>query len=124
MTNFFANFDLTKALKRCIVTSLQNHLGQNNMHSKNINNDWQDFITLCQKAGKQGLLGQLFDFLFTPEEREQLPTRIKLTEALLNGELSQRAISAELGISISKITRGSNALKAIDDDLRKFLESN
>ncbi len=86
------------------------------------NNSWQRFIDLCQTATHHDKLSDLFCYIFTLEEQQQLATRVMLTKALLNGEHSQRDIAAELKISISKITRGSNALKIIDDDLKLFLQ--
>jgi TrpR family trp operon transcriptional repressor len=83
---------------------------------------WHAFIELCQKAAKQDNLPKVYQFIFTPEEREQLATRTLLIKALLEGALSQREISAKLKVSISKITRGSNALKMIDENLKKFLK--
>lgn len=86
--------------------------------------DWQRFIILCEIAAKKDKLSELFEFIFTPEEREQLALRASLTKALLEGEISQRDISSHLKVSISKITRGSNALKTIDSKLKKFLTDN
>ncbi len=83
---------------------------------------WQHFIKLCQKAAELGRLAELYQVMFTPEEREQLATRTLLTKALLKENMTQREISADLGISITKITRGSNALKIIDNDLKNFIK--
>lgn len=84
-------------------------------------NGWQDFLKICEQASKNNQLDQLFEFIFTAEEREQLGDRILLTQALCAGKLTQREIAAKLEISISKITRGSNALKTIDKNLKNFL---
>jgi TrpR family trp operon transcriptional repressor len=81
---------------------------------------WQQFINLLQTASKKNLLDQTCEFLFTPEEQEQLATRVQITKALLDKQLSQRYIADELQVSIAKITRGSNALKSIDEDLKHF----
>ena len=82
---------------------------------------WQHFLELCQKARSLNELNELFQFLLTPEERDAMATRVELVSALLKAEKTQRDIAAELGISIAKITRGSNALKVISDSLHKFL---
>lgn len=82
--------------------------------------NWDLFVKLCQKAKKKDCLEQLLHFLLTPEERAQVSARVSLTQALLQ-KTTQRDISDQLGISISKITRGSNALKNISPELEKFL---
>jgi TrpR family trp operon transcriptional repressor len=86
--------------------------------------NWQNFITLIETSVKKGNLAELCQYIFTPEEREQLATRVSLTKALLQAELSQREIAEQFSVSISKITRGSNALKMIDDKLKQFLTKN
>lgn len=85
---------------------------------------WQSFINLCQNAAKKNKLAELYEFIFTAEERESLALRTLLTKALLKKEMTQRDISSHLKVSISKITRGSNALKTIDAKLKKFLTDN
>ena len=82
---------------------------------------WLLFIKLCQQAVKKNKLLELYQFIFTQEEREKLELRTLLTKALLEEKMAQREISSHLKVSISKITRGSNALKVIDSKLKKFL---
>ena len=48
--------------------------------------------------------------LLTPPEREKIALRWKLVCMLEEG-ITQRAIAAELGVSLCKITRGSHELK-------------
>ena len=81
-----------------------------------------DFIRLCRHTRSDEELDALFQLLFTLDEQEQLATRVELLRALLKGHKPQRAIASELKISIAKITRGSNAVKVISPELRKFLE--
>ena len=55
----------------------------------------------------------VFDVLFallTSREREKIALRWRLTCLLQKGQ-TQRAVAAELGISLCKITRGSRELK-------------
>ena len=82
---------------------------------------YDKFLTLCytekSKAGLEGLL----DFFLTFDEREALATRILLVRELLKGEKTQREIAAKLGISIAKITRGSNMLKTLNDKIKQEL---
>lgn len=83
-------------------------------------NNWELFIKLCRQAKKKDCLDLLLHFLLTPEERAQVSARVSLIQALLQ-KTTQRDIAEQLGISISKITRGSNALKNIDPKLEEFL---
>lgn len=68
-------------------------------------------------------LEELFDLFFTLEEKELLASRYVIIKALLEGKLTQREIAGSCHVSISQITRGSNALKIIDPKLKIFLES-
>ncbi len=83
---------------------------------------WSEFLTLCHDARSKELLDALFGFLFTHEEKEQLALRVELVKELLKGEKTQREIARHLNISIAKITRGSNALKTISQELRAFIQ--
>ncbi len=83
---------------------------------------WQRFLTLCQSAQSSAELDELFMALCTAEERKQLAFRVDLIKELLAGEKTQRRIAADLGVSIAKITRGSNMLKTIKPKLRAFFE--
>lgn len=85
---------------------------------------WQKFLNLCRGAKSQNALSDLLELLLTIDEREKLAMRILIVEELLKEEKSQRQIAADLNISISKITRGSNSLKVIDKELREFLIGN
>ncbi len=85
------------------------------------NPNWKEFINLCRQAEDKEQLTELFDFLFSPEEKQTLTTRILLANVLLKGEKTQREIAKELNVSIAKITRGSNSLKRISDSLKSFL---
>lgn len=82
---------------------------------------WEKFLSLCQSAKDKDQLDVIFDLLLTPEEKQNMATRILLLQSLLNGVKTQRDIAKELQISISKITRGSNNLKQIDNEFKQFL---
>lgn len=83
---------------------------------------WEKFLTLIEQAlAVPGQLGALFSLLFTLEEKETLATRVLLVIELLKGELTHREIAQYLNVSIAKITRGSNALKLVTPELKKFL---
>ncbi|MBT3292870.1 transcriptional regulator [Candidatus Peregrinibacteria bacterium] len=61
----------------------------------------------------------LLDIL-TPQEQESLSERWQLIKLLHSG-MSQRDIATKLGISISKVTRGSRQLKYGSGGFKKFL---
>ncbi len=82
---------------------------------------WWRFLELCAALKKPEQLGELFDLFLTIEEKEALALRYLLIKELLEEKRTQRQISADLHISISKITRGSNALKIISNQLREYL---
>src|SRR5689334_4683466 len=83
---------------------------------------WQLFLELCCKIHSPEKMEKVFDLFFTIEEQELLASRCLIIRALLEKKSSQREIAENLGVSISQITRGSNALKIIDDDIRKVLK--
>jgi TrpR family trp operon transcriptional repressor len=58
--------------------------------------------------------------LLTPSEIEGISFRWELVKRLDRGQ-SQRAIAAELGLSLCKITRGSRVLKQPDSAVRAVL---
>jgi len=84
---------------------------------------WKMFLDLCLKTKNASRLEEVLNLVLTIEEKEHLSSRMQIIKALLSEKLSQREISEEIKVSISQITRGSNALKIISDDLLKFLEN-
>lgn len=90
-------------------------------------NDIKDWALLKQtltQAVHDKQLDTLLHFLLTPEESQDLPKRLLLIKHLLRGEDSQRHIAETTGISIAKITRGSNELKRIDAKFKQWLQQN
>jgi len=83
---------------------------------------WQDFLQCCLKQKNPDELAKLLGFYLTIEEKENVIDRYLLTSALLEGKLTQREISKQLHVSIAKITRGSNALKIVDNKLKSNLQ--
>ena len=94
------------------------------MKGSTVEDGWRGFIKLCRKGVKEGNLEELFELFLTLEEKEDLALRFQLIKDLLEGSKSQREISQDLQISISRITRGSNALKIIKPSLKEFLQGN
>lgn len=79
---------------------------------------WQNFLKLCLSQKTPEELSELFDFFLSIDEREDVIDRYRITTALLEGEMTQREMSKNLGVSIAKITRGSNMLKTIGQQLK------
>jgi TrpR family transcriptional regulator, trp operon repressor len=92
------------------------------MRRKSSEDGWHSFIELCSAFATPEKLEELFDFFFTLEEKEALAKRVQLVKALLEEKMTQREIAEAQGVSISKITRGSNALKIISKQLREALK--
>ncbi len=84
--------------------------------------DWQLAIKTLKQATHDQKLPELLEILLTSEEKELLPTRLELMHELLNEKKTQREIAADLGISIAKITRGSNNLKQLSPEWRAYLK--
>lgn len=92
---------------------------------KKINDQsWNAFLELCTKINSAEALKKFFELFLTHEEKELLKSRYLIVKALLDGQLTQREIANTYKVSISQITRGSNALKMIDEDLENFLNIN
>lgn len=85
---------------------------------------WNTFLELLTRIKQPGKMKLLMDLFLTIEEKETIASRYLIVKALLEGELTQREISDRYGASISQITRGSNALKIIDAELKSFLSTN
>lgn len=91
--------------------------------ANNVDNleDWSLFKHLITEAVLDKRLDDVLHFILTPEECQALPKRLVLTRRLLDGQDSQRTIAEKTGISIAKITRGSNELKRIDPGFKAWL---
>ena len=85
---------------------------------------WHYFLTLCMGTQDEKVLSELFELLFTPEEKTGMETRSLIIKELLQKQKSQRQISADLNVSIAKITRGSNELKRRSPQLLQYLQEN
>ncbi len=85
---------------------------------------WRGFLELCTKINEPKQLEEFLHLFLTLEEQEVLGRRYLIVKALKEGDLTQREIAEKFKVSISQITRGSNALKIIGPSLTKFLEEN
>jgi len=81
-----------------------------------------ELASLIHHAPDPGTVEALLREILTPSEIEGISFRWELLKRLDQGQ-SQRAIAAELGLSLCKITRGSRILKKPDSALRRVLET-
>jgi TrpR family trp operon transcriptional repressor len=81
---------------------------------------WPLFIAITEKLDRDDLSVWL-DLLLTPAEKEDIQDRIEILKGLLEESLPQRELGEKLGVSISKISRGSNLLKTINSDKKEWL---
>ncbi len=86
--------------------------------------NWTAFAKLCLKAKSPDQLKKLFDLFLTFEEKRTLSSRYQIIKTLLEGQRTQREIAEHFHVSISQITRGSNALKVIDEEISALLKEN
>jgi TrpR family trp operon transcriptional repressor len=91
------------------------------MGAKKDRDGWQGFLKLALKMESPKALGELFELFFTHEERKTLGQRYLIIKALREQALTQREIADRFNVSISQITRGSNALKEIGPVLQELL---
>jgi len=82
---------------------------------------WWRFLALIIELESTDELNDFFDLFLTVDEKEDLAGRYLIIRDLLKGERTQREMADELQVSIAKITRGSNGLKRIGDELKSFL---
>lgn len=67
-------------------------------------------------------MDQILHLFLTINEREFLLGRYKIVKALLTSDFPQRRIAEELGVSIAKITVGSNELKRTPKELIDYFK--
>lgn len=86
------------------------------------NDAWQQLVELIFNIDDKEKLNEILHVFLTISERETIQDRFALIQSLLTTKQTQREISKNLKISITKVTMGSNALKVIDDDLKALLK--
>jgi TrpR family trp operon transcriptional repressor len=91
------------------------------MTENNGEEDWWCFLALCNRVTGPKSLDEFFELFLTIEERRALANRFLIIKALLKGDRNQRDIARDVGVSISRVSRGSNSLKTISEELRTFL---
>lgn len=83
---------------------------------------WWGFLKTLIKVKDEKLLNEFMELFLTIEEKRSLAVRYLIVKKLIEEKETQREIASDLNVSISKITRGSNYLKIISVNLRKFLK--
>lgn len=84
---------------------------------------WKGFIDLCKSTDNDKILAEIFELMFTPEEKQDFSMRYLIIKELLQGDKTQREISSHLNVSIAKITRGSNEIKRMKVPLIQYLKN-
>jgi TrpR family trp operon transcriptional repressor len=82
---------------------------------------WRQFLELCLRAKSPEDLDKIFRLHLTKEEQQAVAMRYLIVRELLKGEKTQRDMARALQVSIAKITRGSNSMKLIDQELKDLL---
>ncbi|MDA3901569.1 MAG: Trp family transcriptional regulator [Spirochaetes bacterium] len=82
--------------------------------------DIDEISSVLARCNNRDEMKQLLEELFTPSELSNLELRWKLLQKLARGD-SQRTISADLGISLCKITRGSKLIQDASSQVYKIL---
>lgn len=82
---------------------------------------WAKFVKITASQNTEDLKLWL-DVILTQAEKSDIADRIQILEGLLKDRLSQRDLAAQLEVSISKITRGSNALRSMSQKELKHLK--
>jgi len=82
---------------------------------------WRSFLNLCAQVKTTSQLDELLGLFLTHEERSDLADRYLIIRELVKGEKTQREMAQDLSVSIATITRGSNSVKMIGENLRNFL---
>lgn len=82
---------------------------------------WQQFLKATAGC-KPDELKEWFEVILTPAEQDDIADRMRILEGLLKDDAPQRDLAERLQVSISKITRGSNALKRMSAQKLKWLK--
>ena len=77
--------------------------------------NWEKLIEILTDINSKEDMESILNFLLTIEEKSQLSSRVTLTKLMCFTDLTQREIAKNLGVSISTVTRCSNALKSIPE---------
>jgi len=105
---------------KCCENAKKIDMGSKVMKQKHLAN-WQAFLKLCTQMKSKNDFSLLLDLFLTQAEQEDVALRYNIVEELLRGKRTQREIAREFGVSIAKITRGSNALRTASGKIKKAI---
>jgi TrpR family trp operon transcriptional repressor len=74
----------------------------------------QDLVTYLRDADSDDEMQNKLTGLLTPSEVLEMSKRLQIFSMLKDG-VAQREIAKQLGVGIATVTRGSRALKELDD---------
>ncbi len=83
--------------------------------------DLTELIEVFTEVDSYDKMQGIFNDMFTEKEKDDFALRWRLMKEIYNGK-SQRAIAAELGISLCKITRGSKILREEDSLMKQLIK--
>lgn len=83
---------------------------------------WQEVVDLLGEQVDRESLGKVLSVLLTAEEQSDIASRLAIVRALVSGKETQREIAVRLGVSIAKVTRGSNYLKTLNQTETRLFE--
>lgn len=83
---------------------------------------WDSVLEKVVSHQDHNALITLFELLLTKDERSAIASRLRVFQALLTGDMSQRQIATEFEISIATVTRCSNYLKMMDQQQREQIK--
>lgn len=78
-----------------------------------------ELLNLLTSIEKQENLDQILDLLLTPQEYEEVITRLQIFKKLQAGD-TQRDVSEELDVSIATVTRGSREIQQKPEQIKKL----
>ncbi len=84
---------------------------------------WQLLLKACLATKNTTQLDELLRFVLTLDEQHAIADRLRIIDGLLANQLTQRELAKNLQVSISKITRGSNSLKASSSVFQQQLKT-
>ncbi|MFA6259192.1 MAG: Trp family transcriptional regulator [Candidatus Peribacteraceae bacterium] len=80
----------------------------------------KDLYALFASVETEQEAAQLLSDILTPQEIESVAERWQIVQGLAR-DIPQREVAAKLGVSISKVTRGSRMLQYGSGGFRRFL---
>ncbi|MBE2898141.1 trp operon repressor [Pasteurellaceae bacterium TAE3-ERU1] len=83
---------------------------------------WRVFVDLLRDAFREGREHEVLGMLLTADERDSIGLRVQIIKALLAKSHAQREIQQQLNTSAATITRGSNMLKTMPEELLNWLQ--